>query len=117
MKDMPFKLDSVVHLPWYVGKDHYQSKLDKSGYDHVLMCKDSHHLMGFQWGGWWFVNNVIPFGWKISPYVYQALGMVATQHILCSQYIDNRILGNVRYLSMINEPANSSKKISFNYFF
>ena len=101
MKDMLFKLDSVVHLPQYVGKDH-QSKLDDmSGYDHVLMHKDSRHLMGFQWGGWWFVNNVIPFSWKISPYVYQALGMVATQelhnqHIPCSQYIDDRHLGQRR---------------------
>ena len=103
MKDMPFSLDSVIDLTRYVDRDHYQSKLDdKSGYDHVFMDDKSRLYMGFQWGGWWFVNNVLPFGWKISPYVYQTLGMVATQelrrqHIPCSQYIDDRHLGQRRF--------------------
>ena len=102
IKDMPFRLDSVIDLTCYVGKNHYQSKLDdKSGYDHVLMDDESRMYMGFQWGGWWFVNNVLPFGWKISPYIYQTLGMVAThelrrQHIPCSQYIDDLHLGQRR---------------------
>lgn len=104
MKDMPFRLDSVIHLTRYVGPAHFQTKLDdKSGYDHVLMDDESRLLMGFQWGGWWFVNNVLPFGWKISPYIYQSLGMVATQElrkrqIPCSQYIDDRHLGQRRPL-------------------
>jgi hypothetical protein len=102
MRDKPFKLDSVVDLTRYVGPDHYQTKLDdKSGYDHVLITDDSRPWMGFQWGGWWFVNNVLPFGWKISPYIYQTLGMVATQelrnqYIPCAQYIDDRHLGQRR---------------------
>ncbi|KAK3753769.1 hypothetical protein QZH41_003888 [Actinostola sp. cb2023] len=76
MRDMPFHLESVGDLTRYVDKNHFQSKLDdKSGYDHVLMDEESRILMGFQWGGWWFVNNVLPFGWKISPYIYQSLGM------------------------------------------
>ena len=104
MKDMPFRLDSVVNLTRYVGQGHFQAKLDdKSGYDHVLMANDSRLWMGFQWGGWWFLNNVLPFGWKISPYIYQSLGMVATQElrkrqIPCSQYIDDRHLGQRRQL-------------------
>ena len=102
IKDMPFHLDSVVNLTRYVGKDHFQAKLDdKSGYDHVLMADDSRPWMGFQWGGWWFVNNTLPFGWKMSPYIYQSLGMVAThqlrtRRIPCSQYIDDRHLGQRR---------------------
>jgi hypothetical protein len=52
MKDMPFRLDSVVNLTRYVGQGHFQAKLDdKSGYDHVLMANDSRLWMGFQWGG------------------------------------------------------------------
>lgn len=71
MKDMPFRLDSLIDLTRYVEKEHFQSKLDdKSGYDHVLMDEESKSLMGFQWGGWWFVSNVLPFGWKMSPYIY-----------------------------------------------
>ena len=61
--------------------------------------------MGFQWGGWWFVNHVLPFGWKISPYIYQSLGMVATQEIRsqgipCCQYIDDGHVGQRRPRSL-----------------
>ena len=64
MRDMPFRLDSLVDVTRYLEKDHFQTKLDdKSGYDHVLMDDESRLLMGFQWGGWWFVNHVLPFGW------------------------------------------------------
>ena len=42
-----------------------------------------------------------PFGWKISPYIYQSLGMVATQEIRSQgvpgcQYIDDRHAGQRR---------------------
>ena len=93
-------------------KDHFQTKLDdKSGYDHVLMADDTRPWMGFQWRGWWFVNNTLPFGWKMSPYIYQSLGMVAThqlrnRRIPCSQYIDDRHLGKRR------EPATDSTLLS-----
>jgi hypothetical protein len=64
MRDMPFSLDSVVHLTRYVGKGHWQTKLDdKSGYDHALLDPSSCPLVGFEWGGWWLVNRVLPFGW------------------------------------------------------
>ena len=65
------------------------------------MDPTSRQLVGFQWAGWWFVNNVLPFGWKTSPYIYQSLGLVATQTLRssgvpCSQYIDDRHLGQLR---------------------
>ncbi|CAB3996885.1 Hypothetical predicted protein [Paramuricea clavata] len=42
MTDIPFKLDSVTHLPQYVPKDTYQTVLDdKSGYDHLLLTEAS----------------------------------------------------------------------------
>ena len=79
MKDIRFKLDSVIDLTRYVGQDHYQTKLDdKSAYAHVGLHLNTRQWLEFQWSGW-FVNNVLPFGWKISPYVYQTLGMVATK--------------------------------------
>jgi hypothetical protein len=105
MKDMPFSLDRIIDVTRYLEKGHFQTKLDdKSGYDHVLVDDQSSQLMGFKWGGWWFVNLVLPFGWKISPYIYQTLGMVATQEIraqgvLCCQYIDDRHLGQLLRLS------------------
>ena len=76
MVDMPFSLDSLTHLPRYVGRDTYQTVLDdKSGYDHFLSTEDSREFFGIQWGGWYFVYNTLPFGWKISPYVYHSTGL------------------------------------------
>ena len=38
MRDVPFRLDSLIDVTRYVEKVHFQTKLDdKSGYDHVLM--------------------------------------------------------------------------------
>ena len=80
MWDMSYCLDSLIDIKCYLEKEHFQTKLNgKSGYDYVLMDDDSQLLMGFQWGGWWFVNYVLPFGWKIFLCIYQSLGMVATQ--------------------------------------
>ena len=116
---MPFRLDSLVDVTRYLQKNHFQTKLDdKLGYDHVLMDDDSRLLMGFQWRGWWFVNHVLPFGWKISPYIYQSLGMVATQEIrnqdvLCCHYIDDRHLGQRRRQSLDQANAQISRQGDF----
>lgn len=71
-------------------------------------------LVGFEWGGWWLVNRVLPFGWKISPFVNQTLGLVATHtlrclNVPCSQYIDDRHLGQLKFpsagqVSIIGDP-------------
>ena len=38
MVDVPFKVDSIIHLPRYVSRESYQTVLDdKSGYDHLLL--------------------------------------------------------------------------------
>ena len=49
---MPFKLDTLLDLPRYVGRDTYQTILDdKSGYDHLLLSVESRTFFGMQWGG------------------------------------------------------------------
>ena len=79
MQDKPLKLDHVGDLPRYVSRNSYQSVLhDKSGYDHILLMDDSQTFFGIQWGGWYFTYNTLPFGWKISLYVYHNTGLVAT---------------------------------------
>ena len=52
------------------------------------------------WGDWWLVCATLPFGWKKSPFVYQTIGLAATNYfrsvgIACSLYIDDRLNGEI----------------------
>ena len=102
MQDKPFKLDRVSDLSRYVSRDSYQSVLDdKSGYDHILLADDNRTFFGIQWGGWYFTYNTLPFGWKISPYVYHNTGLVATNffrslNVPCLLYTDDRHNGQLK---------------------
>ena len=102
MKDVPFRLDSLINLPRYVGRDTYQTILDdKSGYDHLLLTEESRTFFGIQWGGWYFVYNTWPFGWKISPFVHHSTGLMVSNlfrsvGIPCSLYIDDRHNGQLQ---------------------
>ena len=101
MKDMPFTLDKLADVPRYVYKGSYMTKCDdKSGYDHVSLASSSQTYVGFQWKGFWFVCTTLPFGWKISPFVYHTIGCAATSFfrsigIPCSLYIDDRLNGEI----------------------
>ena len=72
---------------------------DKSGYDHVLLSACSQTYVGFEWKGYWFVCGTLPFGWKISPYIYHTIGLAASsflraQGVPCSLYIDDVLMVN-----------------------
>lgn len=109
IKDTPFKLDSLSSLPRYVTPSSFQSVCDdKSGYDHVLLCPESRTYFGFQWGGWFFTSNTLPFGWKSSAYIYHSIGLLASHYfrsvlIPCSLYIDDRHTGEIQL--SIKAPA------------
>lgn len=96
VKDLPFTLDYISDIPRYVGANHYQTVCDeKSGYDHVSLTKDSETFFGLAWKGCYFVYRTLPFGWKASAFIYQSVGLMATNYIRslgvpCSQYIDDR---------------------------
>ena len=96
-----FKLDTLLDLPRYVGRDTYQTILDdKSGYDFLLLSLESRAFFGIQWGGGYFVYNTLPFGWRISPFVYHSTGLVVSTFfrsigIPCSLYIDDRHNGQL----------------------
>ena len=98
MKDTPFSLDKLIDVPRFVYKN---SKIDdKSGYDHILLTKESSQYFGSEWNGLWWVCTTLPFGWKNSPYVYQTIGLVASNFfsqkgIACSLYIDGRLNGEL----------------------
>lgn len=70
---------------------------DKSGYDHVLLERDSRIYFCVQFGGWFLVYNAIPFGFITSVYIYQTIGLTATGFcrklgVPCLQYIDDRLI-------------------------
>ncbi|KAJ8320169.1 hypothetical protein KUTeg_001756 [Tegillarca granosa] len=97
--DIPFKLDTLKEVPRMVGKSILLSSVDdKSGYDHVRLHMESRKYFGFQFGGWYFVYATIPFGFKLSAYVYRMIGLTATSYcrklgVPCLQYIDDRLVG------------------------
>ena len=98
----PFSLDKLIDVPRFVYKNSFMSKIDeKSGYDHILLTKESSKYFGIEWKGLWCpVCTTLPFGWKNSPYVYQTIGLVATDFfrqkgIACSLYIDDRFNGEL----------------------
>ena len=101
-RDVPFKLDSLAGLPRYVFPSSFQPVCDdKSDYDYVLLSPESRPYFGFEWGGWYFTSNTIPFGWKASAYVYHSIGLLASHyfhslHIPCSLYIDDRHMGEIQ---------------------
>ena len=101
-RDVPFKLDFLAGLPRFVFPPSFQSVCDdKSGYDHVLLSPESRPYFGFEWGGWYFTSNTIPFGWKASAYVYHFIGLLASHYfrslrIPCSLYIDDRHTGEMQ---------------------
>ena len=102
IKDCPFTLDYIIDLPRYVCPSHFQTTFDdKSGYDHVRLHPSSFTFFGLQWGGWFFTYATLPFGWKASAYLYQTIGMAATNFVRsfgvpCSQYIADRHVGQLR---------------------
>ena len=103
IEDHPFSLDSVQHLPKYVDEGFFQTVCeDKSGYDHIKHHPTSRTYFGFQWGGWFFVSECIPFGCKSSAYIYHTTGLVASHrlrawNIPSSFYIDDRHNGQLSF--------------------
>jgi hypothetical protein len=111
IRDLPFSLDKVTDLPRYIEQDHYQTVMDeKSGYDHVLLTDRSQTFFGLAWSGWYFCYCTIPFGWKASAYIYHSIGLQATSYarslgVPCSQYIDDRHLGQLRERNAMGRPS------------
>jgi len=73
---------------------------DKSGYDHILLFRHLRQYFGIEWQGWWLVGVTLPFGWRISVYVYQTVGLGPTNFfrslgVACSLYIDDHLNGEL----------------------
>ena len=81
MLEKPFSLDRVTDLPRYVFKDSYETDLDKSGYDDLLLSEESHAYLVSSGAVGFFTFNSLPFGWKISHYVNHSTGLMASNFL------------------------------------
>ena len=73
---------------------------NRSGYDHVSLSPSSQTYVGFHWKRFWFVCTTLPFGWKISPYIYLTIALVASGYLRArgipySLYIDDQLNGEL----------------------
>ena len=80
--DRPFKLDRLKDVPKVVRQAAFFKALDdKSGFDNVKMHEWCQHLLGFQWGGHYFVAKTLPFGFKLSSIIYHTLNLQPASYI------------------------------------
>lgn len=118
IKDSPLKLDYITDLIRYVGPNHMQTTFDdKSGYDHVRLHPRSFTFFGIEWKGWYLTYTTLPFGWKASAYIYHTIGMAATSYIRslgvpCSQYIDDRHVGQLQLPLSYHNPHFSHSQLA-----
>ncbi|KAL9972926.1 hypothetical protein ACROYT_G019322 [Oculina patagonica] len=118
MRDIPFSLDKLADVLRFIYRGSFMTKCDdKSGYNHVLLSENSQTYFGFSFGGLWLVCTTLPFGWKISPYIYHTIGLAASgflraKEIPCSLYIDDRLNGELLTSSgpWSQLPLNRSKE-------
>ena len=79
IRDIHFTLDTLKHVPRIVKDNAYFTTIDdKSGFDNVLISKNSTKLVGFQWAGCYYCFRSLPFGFKFSSYVYHTLNLQPT---------------------------------------
>ena len=91
----------VQHIPphsFFTGMD------DTQGYKHLSLTPESYQYCGFEWSGHWFADTTLPFGWKLSAYVYFTTGEVFSEWlrsrgIYTELWIDDRFLGTAPQLS------------------
>ena len=99
MKHMPFSLEGLSKLPAIIEEGECVASTDeKSAYDGLLLSETSRTYFGLQFGGFYMQYKTLPFGWSLSPYIFQTVGMQVTQFLRLKgvttlQYLDDRLLG------------------------
>ena len=103
IKNLTFNLDTLKDVQRVVKHNAYLTSIDdKSGFDNVLLAEDSYDLVGFQWGGYYFRFKTLPFGFKLSSYIYHTLNLQPTSYIRkrfslpMFLYIDDRLIEEIR---------------------
>ena len=98
-EDHPFKLTSLSEIVQHVPPHSFFTGMDDTqGYKHLALTPESYQYCGFEWSGHWFADTTLPFGWKLSAYVYFTVGEVFSEWlrsrgIYSELWIDDRFLG------------------------
>ena len=98
-KDTPFSLTPLSQIVSGIPPRSFFSSFDDvQGYKQLSLTKASYPFCGFEWGGWWFCDTTLPFGWKNSAYVYTVTGEVLStwlrnKGVHTALWIDDRFLG------------------------
>jgi hypothetical protein len=78
----PFAFDSLSDLARAASADSLLSVWDhKSGYFHIRLHPDSRQYFGFEFEGHYYVYTVLPFGWNVSPFVYQTVSRAVSFYL------------------------------------
>ena len=99
-RDTPFSLTPLSEIVRHIPPGGFFSSYDDAqGYKQISLTPASYKYCGFEWGGFWFMDTTLPFGWKNSAYVYSTTGNVlsswlASRGIHTSLWIDDRFLGS-----------------------
>jgi hypothetical protein len=97
--DNPFSLVTLEHIVKPICPGGYFSSMDDvQGYKQVHLTPDSYKFCGFEWGGYYFCDTTLPFGWKNSTFVYTSVGNVFSaflkrQGVHTELWIDDRFIG------------------------
>ena len=98
-KDNPFKLTPLTEITEHINEGGFFTGMDDTqGYKQLSLTPESYQFCGFEWGGHWFCDTTLPFGWKNSAYVYFTVGEVLSEWlrergIYSELWIDDRFLG------------------------
>ena len=99
MTKASFSLETLPQIPTILPEGALMANCDeKSAYDGVSLTPASRDFFGVQFGGWFMRYTTLPFGWSLSPYIYQTIGMAVTsflrgQGITTLQCLDDRFIG------------------------
>ena len=98
-KTMDFSLTSLSDIVGHIPAGSYFSALDDTqGYKHLSLTPESYQFCGFEFGDHYFCDTTLPFGWKLSAYVYTTVGEVLSEWlrsrgIYTALWIDDHFLG------------------------
>jgi len=116
----PFSLEGLPQIPHMLVKgDLIASTDEKSAYDGLLLSEAFRKFFGLEFAGWYLQYITLPFGWSVSPYIYQSVGMQVTTYlrrrgVITLQYLDDRFLGPLKCKTLVEAREATGLSIFLN---